>query len=152
MTFQDYHIQAYQSTDKARLLELLALNTPHYFAPEEATDFSHYLDNKVDDYFVVVKDNTIIACGGVNYFREQKKVHISWDMVHPDFQGKGIGKQLLQHRLNLIRKEKGIEKVIVNTSQFAETFYAGQGFKTLSEEKDYWAKGIHLLHMELKLS
>ncbi len=152
MTKPAYHIQTYQSIYKARLLELLALNTPRYFAPEEAADFSYYLDNEVDEYFVVLEGDSIIACGGINYFREQNKAHISWDMVHPNYQGKGIGKLLLQHRLNLIRKEKGIKKVIVNTSQFAEQFYARQGFKTLSEEKNYWAEGIHLLHMELKLS
>lgn len=149
MTQQTYHIQVYQNTDKARLLELLALNTPQYFASEEAADFAHYLDNEVDDYFIVLEGDSIIACGGINYFREQNKAHISWDMVHPDFQRKGIGKLLLKHRLSLIRAEEGIHSVVVNTSQFAEPFYAGQGFKLLSEEKDYWAKGIHLMHMTL---
>ena len=152
MTKPVYHIKAYQNANKARLLELLALNTPQYFAPEEAADFAYYLDNEVDDYYVVLEGDSIIACGGINYFREQNKAHISWDMVHPDYQGKGIGKLLLQHRLSLLHKEPGIEKIIVNTSQFAEQFYARQGFNTLSDEKVYWAEGIHLLHMELKQS
>ena len=39
------HIREYSSSDKKMVIELLRLNTPKYFAPEEENDFIQYLDN-----------------------------------------------------------------------------------------------------------
>ena len=149
MTQSTYHILIYQVEHKAQLLELLVLNTPQYFAPEEATDFNNYLDNEVDDYFTVSLDNTIIACGGINYFPEERKAHISWDMVHPDYQRQGIGTLLLQHRIKHIHSLNNIDTIIVNTSQLAQAFYARLGFIKILEEKNYWAEGIDLIRMQM---
>lgn len=147
MTDFSLTILPYQPADKNQLLTLISLNTPHNFAPEEASDFSQYLDNYVDEYYVLRNGEQIIACGGINYFPEQSKAHISWDMVHPELHRKGLGKMLLQFRLDRIKKRTDISTIIVNTSQLAEAFYAVNGFTKISEVKDYWAPGIHLVKM-----
>lgn len=143
-------ILPYQDHHKSDVLRLIELNTPQYFAPAEHADLYHYLDNLVDDYFVVKSDDKIVACGGINYFPEQAKAHISWDIVHPLFQRKGIGKQLLQYRINIIKNKPEISSIIVNTSQLVEAFYAANGFVRIAQEKDFWGVGIDLVRMEFQ--
>ncbi len=51
-------IRVYSKTDKPCVLELLKLNTPQYFSEEEEQDFVFFLENEIEQYFVVQKDQT----------------------------------------------------------------------------------------------
>jgi N-acetylglutamate synthase-like GNAT family acetyltransferase len=82
----------------------LRLNTPAYFAPSEENDFIDYLENEVEDYFVLEENGKIVGCGGINYWEHGTVARISWDIVHPDQQGKGIGKKLTLFRIEEIKK------------------------------------------------
>ena len=143
-------IRSYSSSDKPALLNLIRLNTPAYFAPEEATDFDTYLDNEIEDYFVVVQEGTIIGCGGINYEPNVNAAVISWDIIHPDYQGKGIGKELLHFRINKIKEKNEYAQIIVRTAQFTFDFYKKAGFQLTETKKDYWAKGIDLYFMTME--
>ena len=90
----------------------------------------------------------IIGCGGINFAKNKTIGKISWDILHPDYQGKMIGTQLLQFRLEKLKAIKNIEKITVRTSQFVYKFYEKQGFHLLKIRKDYWAKGFDLYDME----
>jgi GNAT superfamily N-acetyltransferase len=103
----------------------------------------------VEDYFVVVNGNEIVGAGGINLEKDQKIGKISWDFLHPVHQGQGIGTQLLQHRLNILRKNPLVNRIIVRTSQYAEKFYAKNGFKLIGVQKNYWAPGFDLYKMEI---
>ena len=70
--------------------------------------------------------------------------------VNPAFRGKGIGKQLLQYRINIIKNKPEISSIIVNTSQLVEAFYAANGFVRIAQEKDFWGVGIDLVRMEFQ--
>ena len=144
----------YQEADKKELIKLIQLSIPTYFEKSEEKDFANYLENYKEDYFVI-KDkvtNQIIGCGGINYFFDAPipLARISWDMVHPDFQGKGVGKKLLLHRINYIQS-KEIRLIIVRTSQLAYKFYQKVGFEIEKTEKDFWAKGFDLYQMKMNL-
>lgn len=141
-------IRKYIKDDKTTLLHLLELNTPQYFAVEEKSDFEHYLDNEIDNYFVVVYQSTIVGCGGINFFEDKTIGRISWDIVHPDYQGKSIGKQLLEFRIEKLKTEKNLQKIIVRTSQVAYSFYRKFGFEVVEIVADYWAEGFDLYLME----
>lgn len=145
-------IRKYTTKDKTKVLELLKLNTPEYFDPSEESDFNHYLDNEIEDYFVYEENSKLLGCGGINYFPNEKLARISWDMMHPDFHGKGIGRALVQYRLDHIKANPTIECIEVRTSQFAANFYAKMGFALESVEKDYWAKDYDLYLMKLKIN
>lgn len=54
----------------------------------------NYLDKEIDDYFVVEENYEIIGAAGINYFPKEKTAGISWDIIKPDSQGKGIGKKI----------------------------------------------------------
>lgn len=144
-------IRAYTSQDKKELLNLLRLNTPLYFDASEEKDFLVYLYNHVEDYFVVEDKGKIICSGGINYFAERGEARISWDIVHPDFQGKGFGKRLTLYRIEQIRKRADVRVIYVRTTQLVYLFYEKMGFVLEKTEKDYWAKGFDLYQMKMLL-
>ena len=59
-------IREYNHTDKNDLIQILRLNTPKYFSSAEEVDFLHYLENEIDLYYVLLVENKIIGCGGIN--------------------------------------------------------------------------------------
>ncbi|WMN07327.1 GNAT family N-acetyltransferase [Marivirga arenosa] len=140
------NIRPYHSADFQKVLVLFDLNTPQYFAESEKADLEEYLQQKREDYFVVEENGEIIGAGGINY--DPDRAVISWDFIHPDWQGKGIGRTLMDFRLAHIRSQKQYEKVIVRTSQLAYGYYEKMDFNLLEVKKDYWAKGFDLYFME----
>lgn len=133
------------------VINLLKLNTPQYFAPIEEKDFIHYLNQEIELYFVVENENAIVACGGCNFSDDKTVGIISWDIVHPEFQGKSIGSRLLNYRINLLKMEYSILSIIVRTSQFTYKFYEKLGFELKEIVENYWAKDFHLYRMAYKL-
>ncbi len=148
-------IRIYEEKDKNQLIELIQLNIPTYFDSSEEEEFVEYLENKKEDYFVIEDKTTnqIIGCGGINYFFDEPipLARISWDIIHPNFQGQGIGKKLLLHRINHIQSKKKIKLIVVRTSQLAYKFYQKVGFELEKVEKDFWAKGFDLYQMKMNL-
>jgi len=145
-------IRKYSNEDKDKILGLLKLNIPKYFDPSEENDLKNYLDKEVEDYFVVELESVIVGAGGINYFPEEKIARISWDMIHPDYQGKGVGKSLIKYRIDHIKAKNLFEIIEVRTSQLVANFYNKMGFELLNIEKDYWAKDYDLYQMIYKKS
>lgn len=87
-------------------MELIRRNTPEYFAAEEEIDLSDYLDREIESYYVLVTNDRIVGCG-----------KISWDIIHPDYQGKSLGKQLLEYRIDKLKSIDRVRKITVRTSQ-----------------------------------
>jgi len=143
-------IRKYSHQDKTEVIELLRLNTPEYFDPSEEKDLVNYLDKEIEDYYVVVENSKIVGAGGINYFLSENTARISWDMIKPNSQGKGIGMQLIKHRIDRIKENNSIENIIVRTSQHAYRFYEKTGFKLKKIEKDYWAENFDLYIMSIK--
>lgn len=142
-------VREYRDSDRRQVLELFRLNTPAYFSAEEEKDLNHYLDQEIEQYFVLELDGQIIGCGGINFFEEEASARISWDFFHPDFQGKGLGTILLDHRIALLKANRDVQTIVVRTSQFAFKFYEKAGFKVIEKVENYWAEGFDLYHMEL---
>jgi N-acetylglutamate synthase-like GNAT family acetyltransferase len=141
-------IREYAQKDQNELFHLLQLNTPAYFAKAEEADFIHYLEHELEDYFVMELDGTIIGCGGINYSDDKASGKISWDILHPEYQGKGFGKMLLEYRIQRLLNTSGISQITVRTSQLVYPFYEKSGFRLLEIVKDYWAEGYDLYLME----
>ena len=142
-------IRKYSNKDKPKIIELLRKNTPAFFAPSEEADFVNYLDHEVEDYFVYEEDARIIGAGGINYFPKLKLARISWDIIAPNSQGKGVGRKLTQHRLHHLKERENIELIVVRTTQLAHKFYEKMGFELEKTEKDFWAKGFDLYQMKM---
>lgn len=143
----DSVIRKYISSDKASVVELLILNTPAFFEPSEQKLFENYLEKLSDNYFVLENDaKEIVAVGGINlHVDSTDSARLAWDIVHPNYQRKGLGTKLLKFRLNQIHKNYDtIKKVYVRTSQFVYNFYEKEGFELMEIQDNYWADGYHL--------
>lgn len=145
-------IRKYEASDKESVLNLLKLNTPAYFSPAEEKDLIYYLENELEEYYVVEIDNNIVGAGGFNLMEKQTLVAISWDFIHPDFHRKGIGTALTLYRIDKIRKIKSVETISVRTSQLVYKFYEKLGFKLQETIKDYWDKGFDMYRLTCKLT
>lgn len=141
-------IREYQPTDKNAVIDLIRQNTPAYFAQEEEADFSNYLDSERELYFVLLFNNGIVGCGGINFTEDKTCGKISWDIIHPQHQGKSLGTQLLKYRIEKLKSVGSIRKITVRTSQLVYKFYEKQGFTLKEIKKDYWAKGFDMYNME----
>jgi len=143
------NIRKYQEKDKNALIQLLRLNTPAYFAHEEEKDFVFYLENFVENHYVLEIKHEIVACGGFNFSEDLSFGKISWDIVHPDFQGKGLGSKLLAYRIAKLREYETVKMISVRTSQLVFRFYEKFGFNLKEIAQDYWAEGFDMYRMEL---
>lgn len=144
----DIIIREYNSDDYDKLLEILMLNIPEYFSQEEYPDFQKYLKEERENYFVAENDDMIVGCGGINYKKDENIAMISWDIIHPKYQGNGIGNRILNHRIDLIKKHHPNYKIIIRTSQLVYKFYEKNGFILLERHKDFWAEGFDMYKME----
>lgn len=140
-------IRPYNNQDKQAVIDLLRLNTPAYFSPEEETDLIFYLDNELEAYFVLEVDNKVVGSGGFNFSGDPAHGKISWDLFHPDFQGKGLGRMLLHYRIEKLKACEGLETITVRTSQMVYQFYEKSGFQLVETVKDFWAQGYDMYQM-----
>jgi ribosomal-protein-alanine N-acetyltransferase len=144
-------IRKYTSTDRESVLDLLRVNTPDYFSPTEEEDLIYYLDNHLENYFVIEVENKLLGCGGFNLSDTTEMIRLSWDIIHPHSQGKGLGSALTKFRIQQIKEIKGVKIISVRTSQLVYKFYEKLGFELKETIKDYWAEGFDMYRMELAL-
>lgn len=143
-------IREYETKDKNEIINLIRLNTPEFFAADEEKDLIQYLETERDLYYVLLYNGKIVGCGGINFTENKTIGKISWDIFHPNYQGKSLGTKLLKHRINILSSIDSIQKITVRTSQVAYKFYEKQGFALFETIKDYWAEGFDLYNMEYK--
>src|SRR5690606_1790046 len=141
-------IRKYTTTDMPKIILLLRLNTPKYFAPEEEKDFLAYLKQDADNYYVIEENNIITGSGGFNLTEDRATGKISWDIIHPDCHGKGLGTKLMRFRIEQMKEIKSVNKISVRTSQLAYRFYEKFGLQLREVIKDYWASGFDLYRLD----
>jgi ribosomal protein S18 acetylase RimI-like enzyme len=143
-----FTIREYKSTDQEEILNLLRLNTPIYFSLEEEPDLIYYLQHEIDFYFVIEINGMIVGSGGINFNENKTLGKISWDILHPDFQGKKLGSALLKYRIEKLKQVPEVKEIIVRTSQLVYQFYEKNGFQLIEIIEHYWAKNFHLYKMK----
>lgn len=142
-------IRPYLSSDKERLLEIFNLNTPNYFDENEVTDFVNYLKLRAATYLTMEVDNTIV--GGAGYYSNEndRSGRITWIFFDPHYSQQGLGKQMVEYCLSILKKDVSIDKFVVTTSQHAYGFFEKFGFILIHIKKDHWGKGLDLYEMEM---
>lgn len=64
-------IREYRPEDKKAVMHLIRLNTPAYFAEEEADDLSRYLDWEIELYYVLQEIKRNYRAEGFDMYRMQ---------------------------------------------------------------------------------
>ncbi|MBD2169487.1 GNAT family N-acetyltransferase [Calothrix membranacea FACHB-236] len=115
------------------------------YSEEELLAWRNYLDKpdgsnllrsmKVENCWVAIHKNVIV--GFTSYiFDELIALY-----VHPQYQGKGIGRVLVTHFCEQANKQ-GIDQVITTASLYAEGFYTRLGFTFIQRAPHYLRRGI----------
>lgn len=145
-------IRTFLEKDRATLIDIFKLNTPKFFDANEQKDFESYLDEYAGYYFVIEQNGVITGGGGLKFQNDKKIVRISWDLLHPDSQGRGLGSELLKYRLNWLVEHIGqhanLQKIESWTSQVSFKFYEKFGFGLREIKKNFWGPGLDLYLME----
>ncbi|MBW6537604.1 MAG: GNAT family N-acetyltransferase, partial [Mariniphaga sp.] len=91
--------------------------------------------------------------GSATFYLYAKTLRIFSIAVLPEFQGQGIGKQLLEHAINIGRSRK-INRISLEVRKSEDQlvqFYQNAGFKIKEELSDYYMKEEHGLRLVLQL-
>lgn len=144
----------YRREDRPACLALFDGNTPRFFDGSEREGFAGFLDDQALrwPYQVIEQDGRIVACGGHAVEPDGVSVALCWGMVEAGLHGRGVGRALTEARIAAARATPRIKRVILNTSQHTQGFYARFGFETAKVTPDGYAPGIDRWDMVLKLA
>lgn len=119
--------RTYAAADFARCLEIHDLNAPGRFPKNSHDAFVKYLADRTCGLIVVEHEGEIVGCGGL--VSQGSHVHtLCYGLVHPRFQGRGIGSMLTLLRLQKIADEPGKHGVLICSVPRAIGFYGRFGF------------------------
>ena len=145
----------YSQGNMAACLELFDLNCPRFFAREERSDYSYFLQQLPDSrsthnvYLLGWREQRLIACFGVARVSSETCA-LTWIMVHPEYQRQRCGEEMMA-QLFTLAAAADYRKVVVSTSQHADQFFARFGAITLRSQNDGWGPGMHRVDMEIIL-
>lgn len=146
-------IRTYLAKDRTSCLKIFKSNCPQYFDISELKDFEIWLNGqdhqkiayqntKVENYYVVQKDDEVIGCGGFYIVSDTPIASMAWGMIHHDFHKQGLGQLLFQFRLDAIKKTYPRNDISLNTSQHTFRFFERFDFKVIKITADGFAKGM----------
>ena len=131
-----------------RLVEITGFFHPQEVAVAEELVVEHLQKGAASDYRFVMADHygrlAGYACFGPIPCTESS-FDLYWIAVHPDFQGRGLGRRLLTEAERRIKRVGG-SRIYVDTSQrvqYASTraFYEHNGYRLETVLKDFYAVG-----------
>ncbi len=87
----------------------------------------------IDDYIVLVRDGTVIACAALHAYPEDKASELACLAVHPDYQDRARGDLMLRF-IEQMAEEQGSNKLLVLTTQ-TEHWFKEKGFNETDIDK-----------------
>lgn len=143
-------ILPYSSDFLSACLSIFESNKPKFFHEDERPLFINYLlRSPQEQYWVVRNEQRIIACGGI-YEDDIDVAGLSWGMVHQNFHGKGIGKELTSFRIQKMKEVFPGHRYKIETSQHTFGFYEKMGFRSSHVVKDGFGLGLDKIVMWLE--
>ena len=127
-------------------LAIFDSNTPQFFQPSERESFAQFLQDPNCTYLVMEHDDAIVGCGGFYLDDSKAQARLCWGMIHQAAQRQGLGRFLLLYRIREIGKAGVVERVTLQTTAAAATFYEKQGFKRVQPSDP------HIVDMVMKLT
>jgi len=126
----------FEAGDLPSCVELYALNERGRFPDGIMEQYRNSLAAQKSYYLVCEKDGRIVASGGVSYWIREDMAVLCFGLVHPDFQGRGIGTALLLARLALLNPSRATYRVLIFGVERAIKFYRRCGFQDFTPWQD----------------
>lgn len=146
-------VRDYTIADRSACLVVFDSNVPEFFVPPERADFAAFLDALPGPYLVAEDGSgTIVGCGGYAVTPGTTTADLCWGMVARERHGAGLGRLLLEARLERIHRDPTADSVALNTSQHTRGFYERYGFITERVVPDGFAPGLDRCDMRLALA
>lgn len=139
-----FRIVPFEEKHKKAVLNLLSDTFQHRYTDE-------YLNTGMSRKFSLVVDDKVV--GFIEYEVLFDDAEIFMIAVHPDFQGKGLGKMLMDFCLKNL-KEEDVKcvylDVAVNNTKAIE-FYRRYGFDIIYTRKEYYRDGTDAYLMKKEI-
>lgn len=150
-------IRRLEQRDRADLIEVI--NGIDIFKPDEKVTAIELIDETLenkqkDEYsyniFIYEFDNKAIGyhCVGKRYMTEGT-FDLYWIVTDTSFQGKGIGKELLNHAEEFIKEKNGYLVLAETSSQpsyeATRKFYLNNDYEVLAEIKNFYKVNDNLI-------
>ena len=122
-------IRLYAPADFEACVELYRRNEPDRFPVDGLPIFERSLNEGSVLRFVVEQDGEVRGCAGIHIQISRNIEHamLSYGLVDPRWQGKGLGTALLLARLAVLPLDIGLVYLLAVPS--SRTFYEGYGFR-----------------------
>jgi [ribosomal protein S18]-alanine N-acetyltransferase len=132
------NIRALDDNDFEICESIYRLNESRYLPPGYTGVFSDWLRNRRASILVLEFDGKVVGLGGINIKRERNAdlAALTFGLVHPDFQRRGIGTVLLLARLLLLPPTNSRWMVVLTTTDKSFTFYSRFGFTFMDSTPD----------------
>jgi ribosomal protein S18 acetylase RimI-like enzyme len=112
-------------------------------------DFQRFLKKKGSTTVIGQFGTQIVGFAIAVASRRNKLMHLVTLDILPEWQGKGVGKRLLEHIIGQARRDN-IERInleVAEDNYKAIQFYLNLGFQTVKRLKGYYSEGCHALYM-----
>ena len=144
-------IRSAQKQDFKFLSKIFSLNVPKYFDKKELNDFKKYFNSKnLESYFIIESQGKLVGGGGYAY-ENMKTARICWLFIDPNYHGFGFGKKLVNYCIKILKNNRKLNVVEVETSNLTYKFYEKLNFKIEYIKKDYWPNNDDLYFMKIDL-
>ena len=141
-------IKPYHYEYKEHCLSLFDLNSPDFFAANERSDFSDFLNKADDSYLIVLLDGELVGCFGLSETGYERQGRISWIMADPNRHGQGIGRSMMDWIISR-SIDLSIEELLIAASHISEPFFARFGAERIAYRANGWGDGMHRVDMRL---
>ena len=144
-------IRTAQKQDFKFLSKIFSLNVPKYFDKKELNDFKKYFNSKnLESYFIIESQGKVVGGGGYAY-ENMKTARICWLFIDPNYHGFGFGKKLVNYCIKILKNNRRLNIIEVETSNLTYKFYEKLNFKIEYIKKDYWPNNDDLYFMKIDL-
>ena len=144
-------IRTAQKQDFKFLSKIFLLNVPKYFDKKELDDFKKYFNSKnLESYFIIESQGKVVGGGGYAY-ENMKTARICWLFIDPNYHGFGFGKKLVNYCIKILKNNRRLNVIEVETSNLTYKFYEKLNFKIEYIKKDYWPNNDDLYFMKIDL-
>ena len=135
-----------QSTNRFLYDSTIKLREQYLWPKDGSTASEYEEEDKKMIYYLAVETVTNFLCGMVGYDPTSNRLRQL--IIHPSFQGKGIGSKLVDHvkREALLLENKNLK---VCAWQESVPFYLKKGFKVV--DSPYLSKGVLCQKMEINM-